>query len=68
MGLHKLTRLTTKDQTQPNTWQTYYTMSMRTVKPVNITGGDEMHKVMLVTAHEVQQWRYVGEPGQWPAN
>ncbi|MEZ8191178.1 MULTISPECIES: flagellar hook protein FlgE [Vibrio] len=38
---YKLTTYYLKDQTQPNTWQTYYTMSDETgEKPVNITGGD----------------------------
>ena len=38
---YKLTTYYLKDQTQPNTWQTYYTMSDENgEKPVNITGGD----------------------------
>ncbi|MBB1465143.1 MULTISPECIES: flagellar hook protein FlgE [Vibrio] len=38
---YKLTTYYLKDQTQPNTWQTYYTMTDgEGEKPVNITGGD----------------------------
>ncbi|WP_299686234.1 flagellar hook protein FlgE [uncultured Vibrio sp.] len=38
---YKLTAYYLKDQTQPNTWQTYYTMTDEAgEKPVNITGGD----------------------------
>ncbi|KJR32510.1 flagellar hook protein FlgE [Vibrio navarrensis] len=38
---YKLTTYYLKDQTQPNTWQTYYTVTdSQGEKPVNITGGD----------------------------
>ncbi|MGF1754450.1 flagellar hook protein FlgE [Vibrio makurazakiensis] len=38
---YKLTTYYLKDSTQPNTWQTYYTMTDDTgEKPLNITGGD----------------------------
>ena len=38
---YKMTTYYLKDQTQPNTWQTYYTVSDKAgEKPVNITGGD----------------------------
>ena len=38
---YKLSTYYLKDQTQPNTWQMYYTMSDENgEKPVNITGGD----------------------------
>lgn len=38
---YKLTTYYLKDQTQPNTWQTYYTVTDREgEKPINITGGD----------------------------
>ncbi|WP_394146294.1 flagellar hook protein FlgE [Vibrio atypicus] len=38
---YKLTTYYLKDQTQPNTWQTYYTVTDRAgEKPLNIIGGD----------------------------
>ncbi|ELI0347996.1 flagellar hook protein FlgE [Vibrio vulnificus] len=38
---YKLTTYYLKDQTQPNTWQTYYTVTdSQGEKPLNITGGD----------------------------
>jgi len=38
---YKLTTYYLKDMTQPNTWQTYYTVTDEAgEKPVNITGGD----------------------------
>jgi len=38
---YKLTTYYLKDQTQPNTWQTYYTMTdSEGEKPLNIAGGD----------------------------
>ncbi|MGF1746526.1 flagellar hook protein FlgE [Vibrio minamisatsumaniensis] len=38
---YKLTTYYLKDQTQPNTWQAYYTMADENgEKPVNIAGGD----------------------------
>ncbi|TNF21291.1 MAG: flagellar hook protein FlgE, partial [Vibrionaceae bacterium] len=38
---YKLTTYYLKDQTQPNTWQTYYTVTDKEgEKPLNITGGD----------------------------
>ncbi|EJV9420603.1 flagellar hook protein FlgE [Vibrio vulnificus] len=38
---YKLTTYYLKDQTQPNTWQTYYTITdSQGEKPLNITGGD----------------------------
>ncbi len=38
---YKMTTYYLKDQTQPNTWQTYYTMTDKEgEKPLNITGGD----------------------------
>ena len=38
---YKLTTYYLKDSTQPNTWQTYYTMTDDVgEKPLNITGGD----------------------------
>ena len=38
---YKLTTYYLKDQTQPNTWQTYYTVTDKDgEKPLNITGGD----------------------------
>lgn len=38
---YKLTTYYVKDQTQPNTWQSYYTVADENgEKPVNITGGD----------------------------
>ena len=38
---YKMTTYYLKDQTQPNTWQTYYTVTDKAgEKPINITGGD----------------------------
>ncbi|POF59521.1 flagellar hook protein FlgE, partial [Vibrio vulnificus] len=38
---YKLTTYYLKDQTQPNTWQTYYTVTdSQGEKPLNIAGGD----------------------------
>ncbi|MFB9134986.1 flagellar hook protein FlgE [Vibrio sp. AK197] len=38
---YKMTTYYLKDQNQPNTWQTYYTVTdQQGEKPINITGGD----------------------------
>ncbi|AUJ34430.1 flagellar hook protein FlgE [Vibrio vulnificus] len=41
---YKLTTYYLKDQTQPNTWQTYYTVTdSQGEKPLNIAGGDAIN-------------------------